>query len=166
MRGALLLASALGLAALVVAASAGGAALAADWTALRFTDASGPGRILTPDALTERPRVLVLWRADCGPCLLELGNLKALEAGARPADLVLVALDPPAVARAKLKAMGVAPARQWYALDDNAAVLTALGGAPPRLPLAVAVDRGRICAKRIGLLGTDIVKQWARTCSS
>lgn len=142
------------------------AASTADWTALRFTDPARPNLVMTGSALAERPRVLMLWRADCGPCLLELGNLKALEAGARPVDLVLVALDPPAVARDKLKAMGVTPARQWYALDDNAAVLTALGGPPPRLPLAVAMDRGRICAKRIGLLGTDIVKQWARTCSS
>jgi hypothetical protein len=157
-----------GLAALLATAIAavGAAAPPAEWTALRFAEAARPGVVMTASALAERPRVLMLWRADCGPCLLELGNLKALEAGARPTDLVLVALDPPAVARDKLKAMGVTPVRQWYALGDNAAVLTALGGPPPRLPLAVAIDRGRICAKRIGLLGADIVKQWARTCSS
>lgn len=157
-----------GLAVLIATAiaAASAAAPSAAWTGLRFTDPARPNVVMTGSALAERPRVLMLWRADCGPCLLELGNLKALEAGARPVDLVLVALDPPAVARDKLKAMGVTPARQWYALGDNAAVLSALGGPPPRLPLAVAIDHGRVCAKRIGLLGSDIVKQWARTCSS
>jgi thiol-disulfide isomerase/thioredoxin len=134
---------------------------------LRFADSARPGMTLPPAAMKGRARVLVLWRADCGPCLLELENLKALEAAAGPADLVLVALDSPDVAQDKLRALGVKPRRLWYALDDNARVLTAMGGPPPRLPLAVALDRqGRICARRTGLLGTDIVKQWVSRCSS
>ncbi|MBE7220379.1 MAG: hypothetical protein INR64_18075, partial [Caulobacteraceae bacterium] len=30
------------------------------------------------------PDVLLFWRADCGPCLLELSDLAALRAAARP----------------------------------------------------------------------------------
>jgi Redoxin len=157
-----------GLSSLTTILSAGLLAAApAGLDGLRLADAGRPATPMAAAALKGRPRVLVLWRADCGPCLLELGNLKALEAAARPRDLVLVALDSPDVARAKLKALKVQPRRLWYALDDNAKVLVALGGAPPRLPLAVAVDaQGRVCARRTGLLGTDIVRQWVLQCSS
>jgi hypothetical protein len=134
---------------------------------LRFADAARPRLTLSPAALKGRPHVLLLWRSDCGPCLLELQHLRAFEDAAPPGALVLLALDPPERAQDKLQGMGVRPDRLWYALDDNARVLSALGGPPPRLPLTVAVDAGgRVCARRTGLLGTDIVKQWVAQCRS
>jgi plasmid maintenance system antidote protein VapI len=113
-----------------------------------------------------RPTIMSFWRADCGPCLVELGQLAALQAAAAPARWAAVSLDAPDVARAKLKAMGLAPRHAWALRDDPAATLVALGGAPPRLPLSVAFDAaGRICGRRTGLLGIDQVKDWARSCS-
>lgn len=130
---------------------------------LRLADLNRPGA--APN-LAGRPTILVLWRSDCGPCLVELGHLRELEAAAGPARLALVSLDTPKVARAKLKAMGLAPRYAWLLRDDPASTLARLGGGPPRLPLSAAYDTsGRPCGLRIGLLGLDQVRGWARSCS-
>ncbi|MDB5460273.1 MAG: thioredoxin-family protein [Caulobacteraceae bacterium] len=137
------------------------------WKRLTFIDAQHPQAPTSPAGRAAHARVLMLWRADCGPCLIELKHMAALQAAAGPADLIAVALDDPHVAQAKLADLGLRPRRLWYALGSNAVVLNLLGGPPPRLPLSVAVDpRGDICARRTGLLGTDIVRQWVARCSS
>lgn len=124
-------------------------------------DESGP-----PPVLSGRPTILVFWRADCAPCLVELGHLRQLEAASGHACLALVALDDAPTARAKLKAMGLAPRHAWRLRDDPAATLSALGRGAPRLPLSAAYDSaGRACGLRIGLLGVDQVRDWARACS-
>lgn len=129
----------------------------------RVVSLAAPGQAVE---ILGRPTIMSFWRADCGPCLVELGHLAALQAAAAPARWAAVSLDAPDVARAKLKAMGLAPRHAWALRDDPAATLVALGGAPPRLPLSVAFDAaGRICGHRSGLLGVDQVKDWARACS-
>lgn len=129
----------------------------------RVESLAAPGQAV---ATLGQPTIMSFWRADCGPCLVELGHLAALQAAAAPARWAAVSLDAPEVARAKLKALGLAPRHAWALRDDPAATLVALGGAPPRLPLSVAFDAaGRICGRRLGLLGVDQVKEWARSCS-
>jgi hypothetical protein len=143
----------------------------ASWRALRFVDLAKPHEAFRAADLTGRTRILMLWRADCGPCLIELKALDRLQAAAHAADpraeLVVVAMNGAKDAAAKLRQLDARPERQWQALGPDAEVLVAFNGAPPRLPLSVAIDaRGRLCARRAGLLGTDIVKQWVSQCSS
>ncbi len=131
--------------------------------ALRLSPLDRPGPTA---ALVGQPTILVFWRADCAPCLIELGHWRQLEAASGGARLALVALDDAPTARAKLKAMGLAPRHAWRLRDDPAATLSALGHGAPRLPLSVAYDTaGRSCGLRIGLLGVDQVRNWARACS-
>lgn len=113
----------------------------------------------------DRPSVLVFWRSDCGPCLLEMADLVALQAAARPARVVPVGLQPPASLRPALARLHLADADSAWTRDDPTRLLVDLGGAPARLPLAVAFRAdGTMCARHAGLLGRDRVHAWGRTC--
>lgn len=121
-----------------------------------------PGRT----ASDGKPTLLMLWRADCAPCVIELKNIAGLEAAAGDARLIVVALDSPDVAKATLQRLGVQPRAAWRSLEAPETVLVALNGLPPRLPLAVALDGdGSICGRHVGLLGTELVAEWIRQCS-
>lgn len=132
-------------------------------SAIPFTDDAGRPHQLSD--LAGRPAVLVFWRSDCGPCLIELKSIGRLQDAARPARLITIAVQPrgtalPAAARLKLPA-----GQAWTAQGDPAAVLTAFNGPPPRLPLAIAITaKGQVCDRRLGLLGTDRVAEWAHRC--
>lgn len=112
-----------------------------------------------------RPGILIFWASWCVPCRAELRRVPALAAAARPLPVAILALDPPDVARAALKAQGSDVAA--FA-DDRppGEVLAMWGGAGSGLPLAVALDaRGRRCGLKHGLLGTDQLRDWAKRCS-
>ncbi|MDB5417151.1 MAG: thioredoxin-family protein [Phenylobacterium sp.] len=131
---------------------------------LALHDLAGRSRSL--GELAGHSAILVVWRGDCGPCLIELLNIRDLEAAAGPAPLVMLALDEPGKIRLALQRYKARPRRIWVADAPAREVLVALNGEPPRLPLALALDRkGGICARHLGLLGTDRVKDWVRRCS-
>lgn len=112
-----------------------------------------------------RRAVVMFWRADCGPCLLELGDLAALRRAARPLAVTPVGLQPAATLRPALARLHLSDGDSLLTPDDAAAVLTRYGGAPPRLPLAVALSAdGSVCARHTGLLGRDLVRRWGATC--
>jgi hypothetical protein len=109
------------------------------------------------------PSVLLFWRTDCAPCLLELRNLPELTRAARPGRLVLIALQPRDELARGLRRLG--PVQTWRAMEDPASVLVRFGGKPPSLPLAVALDpKGKVCRVRHGLLGRNIVAEWIKAC--
>ena len=110
--------------------------------------------------------VIMFWRADCGPCRLELSDLKALRSAAAPLRVRLVGLQSAAALREGLRASGLPAEESLVASGDPAQVLTAWGGAPPRLPLAVAVDaHGNVCGRHTGLVGSDRMAMWSRSCT-
>jgi thiol-disulfide isomerase/thioredoxin len=131
---------------------------------MSFHDVGGAARSIS--ALAGHPAVLLFWRSDCAPCRLELGYLAGLEAAARPGRLVAIALEDAASARSTIARLPQPPTDAWVADRPAAEVLVAFNGQPPRLPLAVSLDRnGRVCQRHVGLLGTDRVHQWVRQCS-
>ena len=116
-------------------------------------------------AAAANPGVVLFWRADCGPCLLELGDLAALRRAARPLTVTPVGLQPTATLRPALARLRLGDGDSLLTTADPAAVLTRYGGAPPRLPLAVALSAdGSVCARHTGLLGRDLVRRWGATC--
>jgi hypothetical protein len=111
--------------------------------------------------------ILAFWRADCAPCLLELRAARSYAAAARPGRFLFVGLqDAPALAAAARKAD--APREMLVrGVGTASVILTAYGGAPPRLPLAIALTpSGSLCARHSGLLGADQVRAWAHDCGA
>lgn len=133
--------------------------------ALSLTSLDTPATTTTLARLEGAPRVVVFWRTDCAPCLIELPMLEQLKPG--PGSIVLVGLDDGDAERRVLAQRAPDLHGAWAATGDAAAILTAFGGPPPRLPLAVAIDRsGRICARHHGLLGSERIESWIRQCSA
>ena len=129
------------------------AALLAAAPALALHTAQGRPAVLA------RPGVVMFWRSDCAPCRLELGDLPALRRAAAPLPLQLVSLDAASAAWAGRFR------RRSKTHEDPAKVLTDWGGAPPRLPLAVALDpSGQVCARHTGLIGRDRLRAWSQAC--
>ncbi|MGY2734637.1 hypothetical protein [Sphingomonas sp. UYP23] len=92
--------------------------------------------------------------------------MPSLAASAAPLPIVTFAIDPPATARRILAERHMSAAAAFA--DDRAprAVLDQWGGPGSALPVAVALDRdGNVCGRKLGLLGTDQLKQWAARCS-
>ncbi|MDB5484086.1 MAG: thioredoxin-family protein [Caulobacteraceae bacterium] len=116
---------------------------------------------------TPNGAILAFWRADCAPCLIELRAARDYAVAARPLRFLFVGLEGgPDLAAAARKA-GAPPEMLLQGIGSAPAILTAYGGAPPRLPLAVAfTPSGAPCAHHGGLLGTDRVRAWARDCEA
>lgn len=112
------------------------------------------------------PAVVVLWASWCASCQAEVARLPHLARVAAPLPIVTIAIDPVDRARALLVKRGE-PTANAYA-DDRAprAVLDDWGGVGSALPIAVAIDRnGQVCGRKLGLLGTDQLREWAARCS-
>lgn len=147
-----------------MAGSLGAARAAQTYTAVLPGVQHLDGKALGPSDL-RGPVITLFWRADCGPCLLELSDLRALKAAARPAKLVPIGLQPSGALRLALRRLGLSDVDSFRTTDDPARVLTRLGGAPPRLPLSVAFrPNATVCGRHTGLLGRDQARVWARSC--
>lgn len=123
------------------------------------------------DGASLRGSVLLFWRADCGPCLVELSDLRKLREAAAPLRVQPVVLDEtpgrPGPVAEMLAKVGLTGRDTLRGVGDPAGLLTEYGGAPPRLPLAVAFDgAGRVCGRRTGFLGYDHLRAWAAACGS
>lgn len=124
-----------------------------------------PARLDGRSPVFSGPAVIVLWATWCASCIAELKRIPRLEQAARPLPIVTLAIDPPERARMALERAGVDIGNAFADPGDPAAVLAKWGGTT--LPLAVAVDaQGRICGRKHGLLGTDEIKKWAKSCSN
>ncbi len=74
---------------------------------------------------------------------------------------MLINLQSPEELRDSLPSADVPSGDAWRALTPAREALVAFGGEPPRLPLSVLVDgAGRIRAKRVGLLGPLLAREW------
>lgn len=141
----------------------GGAAQAAP-PALELVPALGGPAVELAAARRHRPAIVLFWRTDCAPCLLELEHLPQLQRAAGAERLLLVAMQPREAVEAGLRRLGRA-IPTWVSAEEPEKVVVRFGGAPARLPLAVALDRwGNICRGRHGLIGSNTVKQWAKAC--
>ena len=117
-------------------------------------------------ATIPHPSVVVLWASWCVSCRAEVARLPSLVASAAPLPIVTLAIDAPATARRVLAERHLSNAAAFADGRDPRAVLDQWGGVGSALPIAVALGRnGQVCARKLGLLGTDQLKDWAARCS-
>lgn len=123
----------------------------------------------TPIALSSlkgTAHIVMFWRTDCAPCLIELEHFTALRAAAGGARIVLVALEDASTARSTMDRFDI-PADDGFTPSQSAErTLEAVSNGGRRLPYAIALNpRGEICQRHVGLIGTDRIRDWVRTCS-
>jgi len=123
------------------------------------------GALVRTDSLSPRPHVVVVWMESCAPCMEELRHLREIADRTPGWDFVTLALDAPADARVALPAEA-AFAEAWVAEGKPGDVLARLNPPLGALPMTIALSpRGRVCARRVGLLGSDIINGWTAQCS-
>ena len=85
---------------------------------------------------------------------------------AAPLRIATLAIDPPERALALLRERGQPIDNAYADARSPRAVLDAWGGPNSALPVAVAIDaHGQVCGRKLGLLGTDQLREWASRCS-
>jgi hypothetical protein len=94
----------------------------------------------------------------------ELRHLREIADRTPGWDFVTLALDAPETARAALP-VEAAFAKAWVAEGKPGDVLARLNPALGALPMTIALSpQGRVCARRVGLLGSDIINGWTVQC--
>lgn len=136
-------------------------AASSDLPAITELDTSKPVQV---GALPAGPHAVVVWMVSCAPCLEELRHLREIADRTPGWRYVTLSLDAPDVARAALPPEA-AFATAWVAQGKTAAVLARLNPELAALPMTIAISgRGRVCARRVGLLGSDIINGWTDQC--
>jgi thiol-disulfide isomerase/thioredoxin len=122
------------------------------------------GAPVRTDSLSPRPHVVVVWMESCAPCMEELRHLREIADRTPGWDFVTLALDAPETARGALP-VEAAFAKAWVAEGKPGDVLVRLNPPLGALPMTIALSpRGRVCARRVGLLGSDIINGWTAQC--
>ena len=122
------------------------------------------GAPVRTDSLSPRPHVVVVWMESCAPCVAELRHLREIADRAPGWDFVTLALDAPKAARAALPVEATF-AKAWVAEGKPSDVLARLNPPLAALPMTIALSpQGRVCARRVGLLGSDIINGWTEQC--
>lgn len=112
------------------------------------------------------PAVVVLWASWCVSCRAELARLPSLATAAAPLPIVTLAIDPPERAKRVLAERGMQSIAAFADGRDPRIVLNEWGGKGSALPIAVAIGpAGKICGRKLGLLGTNQLREWATRCS-
>lgn len=115
--------------------------------------------------ITKCPSVIMFYSRDCAPCHVEMNMLPELKQAMEGDHIAVVSLTSPDKAFAeKLKGLDI---QLIDASDqDPSALLRAFNDQHLALPFSFAVDgKGTVCARRAGLLGLDIIKDWRKQCS-
>lgn len=136
-------------------------AVADDFPTMTELKSGAPVRM---DSLSPRPHVVVVWMASCAPCMEELRHLREIADRTPGWEFVTLALDAPEKARGALP-VEAAFAKAWVAEGKPGDVLARLNPPLGALPMTIALSpRGRVCARRVGLLGSDIINGWTQQC--
>lgn len=112
-----------------------------------------------------RVPVLMFWRADCPPCLVELRHARAYaEAAGSAGRVIFVGLQDPVRLRRAAERYSAPPEMLAFADGDSAAVLDSYG-VKPALPVTVMLSpSGQTCFRHAGLLGTDALEEGLKYC--
>ncbi len=105
----------------------------------------------------QEARLVVFWRSDCAPCAQEMRVLPVIAAEHPDMAIALVALDggaPPPM-----------PANVEVMRGEGLAMMRRFGNDRRALPYSVMLHGdGSVCARHYGVLGTDSVSEWVKSC--
>lgn len=126
----------------------------------------GQEKPITMNDLKSGQDLVLFWRSDCAPCLLEIGFLPKISKQFPYLKILLVSLQNKGFTQNHLSKNLPANVEQAVAISDAKAVLQEFGNEKLVLPYSVALRKnGSICAKNYGILGINKINNWIKTCS-
>ena len=130
-----------------------------------FYDAvAGPAPI-SPTSLINKQALLIFWRSDCPPCRKELPAILTTAHNHPALEVVFISLQRGVPIRSFLPASLPGNIHVWATESDETSVLSEYGESRPALPYAVALHNdGSLCEKHQGMLGTQVMDEWAQSC--
>lgn len=115
--------------------------------------------------IERNPALVIFYRKDCTPCHVEMNMLPELKHTIGHDHIVVVSLTPPDKSLVeKLKGLNI------QLIDasnqDTSALLRAFNDQRLALPFSFITNKkGNICARKAGLLGFNLIKDWRKKCS-
>jgi thiol-disulfide isomerase/thioredoxin len=116
------------------------------------------------DRLDNKPALVLFYSQNCAPCKLEMKLLPSIKAVAPGLHIAVVTLTKPDPALDKsLKDLSIQ--RIDASGIDGLAVLRSFNNKQVALPFSLAIDSdNKVCTRRAGILGLEIVKEWRQAC--
>ena len=113
-----------------------------------------------------KPVLVMFWRSDCPPCLIELRNIPDMLTAHKDLQVALISLQDMEHTRNKLPKLPK-NVTVLVAQDDGGELLAAFGNDKRlALPYSVILDaRGRRCTERNGILTPQILDSWVKQCA-
>ena len=139
--------------------------------AYQFTQLSGKSYQQTRDvSLAEwhgQPLLVLFWRSDCAPCLIELRNLTDITARHKSLSIAIISLHDLNHTRGHLPALP-RNAHALLANDDASELLAAFGNDKKlALPYSAMLDsNANLCQKHNGILTPALGNDWVKQCSN
>jgi len=111
------------------------------------------------------PLLLIFWRSDCAPCLHEIKNLQQIAASYPQLQIAIISLQNTNIVQKYLPNPIPKNAHILMALDDEKPLLASFNNNKAALPFSAFMHaEGSICAIHEGILGTDTIDQWIKSC--
>lgn len=115
--------------------------------------------------INQHPALVIFYSKDCAPCHVEMNMLPELKQAMEGGHIAVVSLTSPdkdLVERLQRLDIQLVDASG----QDASALLHAFNDQHLALPFSLILDgKGTVCARRAGLLGLHIVKDWRTQCS-
>lgn len=114
--------------------------------------------------IEQYPALVIFYSKDCAPCHVEIDMLPELKKAIGNNHIAVVSLtSPDKILAEEINGMGI---QIIDASDqDTSALLSAFNDQHLALPFSMALDgKGTVCARRTGLLGLNIIKDWRKQC--
>ena len=137
----------------------------------KFTELSGKDYPHPRDvSLAEwhgQPLLVLFWRSDCAPCVIELRNLTDITVQHTSLSVALISLHDLNHTRSHLPSLPN-NAHALLATSDANELLAAFGNDRKlALPYTVMLDdKGNLCQKHNGILTPALVNDWIKQCSN
>jgi hypothetical protein len=119
----------------------------------------------TAGAAESKKTLVVLWRADCPPCMREMRLLPQIARGHPGLPIELISLQDEETSRKHLASAWPGNVHLRFVSHEGEKTLAMYGDTRRILPFSAFLhEDGSICRKHYGILGMQRADHWVKSC--